>query len=865
MSCKRRYYLIGLNDRRLDELLVRRLGEEEGVRVAAELKEPSRQHVRELMKGTPLVANMMAKLASAGRAKSLPTSTTQIYLAMALDIIHHERAKEDTKFAEGQIISSFDDLPSEVQKMVEQLGELALDCLRRRRFVFDMKTLMEACGEEAISLGFLNKFVTRATGGSIGSAQEAEFRHLTWLEFFAAHCLTRKSESPCTAIQSCAEVVGVDEETEPFWKFVCGLVNPMHLEEVLMCLQTVFSQRHRSELEKRQWEWLAVRCIAEAAQQPTTNSSLHHETSQPSTDSMSLRCEASQQSTNACLSVDTHLHVQNASASVLPDCVDMSNSKPSVADALVLSIALQHSPHVQTLNMRSCMVSADHCSALGKGLTHVKKLTMHGNADLHGGGLQALTNSLTQCSAVQLEELNMRNCALHDNDCGAICQLLHCAPSLRQLWLGLNYVGPRGISRVQESLTKSKLEVLDLHDNELNSKAGSSLGMLVRNSQRLQILGVTDNKLGNDGVRELLSGVICSHRLQLLDLIRTGLDNGVLDAVSTCLSLRSTTQQTSPGLLARRLVIRLHGNSISRGDLEEVARRFPAGCQDCVECDSVEVKGGAVVDQDYEEFFQKYARPVGAGDLVIGQRGIGDSGAEQIARLLQNDRNVHALDLDGNSIGDAGAAALGAALRVNTTLHGLSLGLNRVGCAGVVSIVTSLMTSHKTLKFIDLASNPVFSDLTNADMRRSSREAVQRLVGASTGLRFLDLSKTGLGDTECKAIGEAVTSAECTLSFLRLQWNAISDEGVDFLCSGLEQNSTIQYLDLSANKISNGGVERIRRYVEVRSQQGRPSLRRIWLGQNRVDADTLTDCMVNGEFAYPSRPDMFTQLIKMYC
>ena len=798
LSCKRRYYLIGLNDRRLDELLVRRLGEEEGVRVAAQLKESSRQHVRELMKGKPLVANMMAKLASAGRAKSLPTSTTQIYLAMALDIIHHERAKEDTKFAEGQIISSFDDLPSEVQKMVEQLGKLAVDCLRQRRFVFDMKTLMEACGEEAISLGFLDKFVTRATGGSIGSAQEAEFRHLTWLEFFAAHCLTRKSESPCAAIRSCAEVVGVDEETEPFWKFVCGLVNPMHLEEVLVCLQTVFSQQHRSELEKRQWEWLAVRCIAEAAQQPTTNASLRREASQPSTNSASLfrdaiqpstnstsllreaiqtatssaslrrdaiqtatssaslrreasqpsisstslRGEASQQSTSTSLSVDTHLHVEKASASVLPDCIDMTNSKPSVADTLVLSIALHHSPHVQMLNMKNCMVSTDHCTALGKGLTHVKKLDMFGNTGLHGGGLQALTNSLTQCSAVQLEILNIQNYTLDEDDCDAIGQLLHRVPSLRKLRLGSNYLGPRGISGLQESSTKSKLAVLDLQENDLNSEAGTSLGMVVRNSQHLQILGVTDNILGNDGVRELLSGVPCSSGLQFLDLSRTGVDDGVLDAVSTCLSLRSTTLQTAPGLLAQRLVIHLHSNNISRGGLEEVARRFPAGCQDCVECDSVEVKGGAVVDQDYEKFFKDYVRQGGEGDLGMDQRGIGDSGAEQIARLLQNDRNVHALHLGWNSIGDVGAAALGAALQVNTTLRGLSLGLNRVGCAGVVSMVTSLMTSHKTLKFIYLGRNPVFSDLMNADMRRSAREAVQRLVGASTGLRFLDLTKT---------------------------------------------------------------------------------------------------------------------------
>ena len=280
---------------------------------------------------------------------------------------------------------------------------------------------------------------------------------------------------------------------------------------------------------------------------------------------------------------------------------------------------------------------------------------------------------------------------------------------------------------------------------------------------------------------------------------------------------------------------------------------------------SVVVKGGAVVDQDYEVFFKDYVHRCAKGDLVMVQRGIGDSGAEQIARLLQNDRSVHALDLTRNSIGDAGAAALGAALQVNTTLRGLNLVLNRLGCAGVVSIVTSLMTSHKTLKFIYLGGNPVFSDLTDADMRRSAQEAVQRLVGASTGLRFLDLNDTGLGDTECKAIGEALTSDECTITFLRLRQNTIGDEGVDCLCSGLEQNSTIQYLDLSVNKISNDGAERIRRCVMVRSQQGHPSLRRIWLGKNRVTEDTWTGCMVNGEFAYPSNPDPLTKAIKLYC
>ena len=46
--------------------LCRRLGEE-GLQVAEKLKEPSRRHVRELMKETPLIASMVAELALEGR------------------------------------------------------------------------------------------------------------------------------------------------------------------------------------------------------------------------------------------------------------------------------------------------------------------------------------------------------------------------------------------------------------------------------------------------------------------------------------------------------------------------------------------------------------------------------------------------------------------------------------------------------------------------------------------------------------------------------------------------------------------------------------------------------------------------------
>ena len=833
--CMKRLYLVGLNDGRLDELLKRRLGKEDGVRVAESLKEPQRLNIRELMKKTPLVANMVARLASGpARAKSLPRTTTEIYTAMALDMIRHEQVKGDEEFGEDKVMQTFDDLPDEVQRMVQELGKLALDCLRQRRFVMDMKTVERVCGKEAVDLGFLNKFIVGASGWGIGNSHQAEFLHLTWLEFFAAHHLCSYS-SLCAAVRSCAEIVGVGEETEPFWTFVCGIVESKYLEGVLVCLQTTFSQQHHSEVEKRLWLWLVLRCVAEAAQKPTVSSSLAAKLQD----------------------------VETASAAAVPGKVDLSNSRPSVADVQMLSISLQHSPHVQTLTLDQCRLSAAHCRALTSGLTHVKALKMYLNPGLHGDGLRALTSSLDGSSCPILESVVMRNSVLDRDDCEAIACLLESVQSLRKLWLGYNYLSTAGVARLREPLTTSNIQLLDLRHNDLNSRAGGVLAEVIAESQHLQEVYVDDNRLGNSGVRMLLRGAEQSRSLEAITLSYTGVDDGVIGAVSACLSERGVRRldKDNPAPFAR-LTIHLHGNQISRGSLEKIAYRSPADCQDWVKCGSLRVEGGVVVEQDYTEHFEKYAKQGRSDDLSIRKLGIGRSGAEQIASILRQNHTVEALSLGINSMGDRGVASLASALEVNTALRGLDLSGNGVSGAGLVAWARSLAEHNRSLSVLRLSSNPVFSSSSGVE-ERVRCEALQRLVGESSSLRFFDLTNTGLGDAECDAIGAALKSDKCFLAFLRVSWNAIGDAGVASLCSGLEKNSTVRFVDLSNNQVGNAGVERVRTCVESRTQQGCPILQ-FWLGGNRADAAMFTSCMVDGQFAYPSPPHTITTLIQAY-
>ena len=812
--CEHRFYLVGFNDRRLDELLCRRLGED-GLKVAEKLKEPSRRHVRELMKETPLIANMVAELALEGE-DFLPSSCTQIYKAMAANMVQRQTHKTAVRQKHRAGEDMFACLPEDVKERLDKLGQVALTGLRKRQFVFNAEEVVSSCGGEVLDYGFLEEFEQESM--IHGTRHEVEFRHLTWAEFFAAYALNHQLQSK-TPRALFTDEIGVDEKTEPFWKFVCGLVDPKHLKEVLESLQAV-CLAHRSQLNQQLWVRLACSCISEASHQLAS-------------DSPSLEED------RAC--------VMKAALAVIPRKVDMSNSRMTVADAQALSLSFCHSPHVTELDASQCGLKADHCKALGSGLNSLKNLVLNGNAGLHSDcGLAALAQAIAEYGAPRLSVLLVKRCKLNVDDCVAIQLLINTVTSLQCLILIDNSIGTSGLSKLQGSLSRSKLQRLGIAYNGLDSGAGRILAGIVHTNQHLVNLYVTENQLGNLGVSDLLEGVKDSRSLQWIDLSSNSVDDDVIRHVSACMSQRSAHQTNAHGAISpqKPLTLKLHENSISRVALEELAQNTHSNKQDRVECGSFVVKGGAVNEKNFQKLFNQQAQHCSGGQLNLRRLGMDDLGAKQISAALSVDRSLTVLDLSENAIGDSGAEALGNALRVNTSLRGLGLARNRVGPVGFASMAKDLAESDSAVKFIGLRMNPVFpAEARDSDECHAARKSLGKLISTSN-LRCLVLSKTGLGDMELEVIGEALTSTHCSISFLGLKENIISDQGAAMLFSGLEKNTSIQYLDLSYNEISNTGAKRIGRCLEHRAEQGVP-LQQVWMEGNPAEPEAYTDCMVN--------------------
>ena len=173
-------------------------------------------------------------------------------------------------------------------------------------------------------------------------------------------------------------------------------------------------------------------------------------------------------------------------------------------------------------------------------------------------------------------------------------------------------------------------------------------------------------------------------------------------------------------------------------------------------CRAIVVKNGAVhvADRDYGNFMEEFTQHAGAGDLDMCSQDIDDNGAAQIASLLTENGDAHT-DLKYNAIENSGIAALCNALCVNATLLVLDETGNTVRAAELVSTATVLTSFNKTLQFINLSENPVFT-ATSGVAWEGQREALPHLVAMSS-LDCLGLTDTaGLGDGKCEVIGDAL-------------------------------------------------------------------------------------------------------------
>jgi len=208
---------------------------------------------------------------------------------------------------------------------------------------------------------------------------------------------------------------------------------------------------------------------------------------------------------------------------------------------------------------------------------------------------------------------------------------------------------------------------------------------------------------------------------------------------------------------------------------------------------------------------------------------------DDICKILSdNDEdNMIDLDLTGTCVSGIGARALGSALKSNTKLQSLSLGYNLISSLGATTLVEGMMNISK----LDLRGNSIGNDgvISIADsLLLSSSSTLQHLIirdnnitslGAiklsqvletNDVLQSLDMGSNRIGERGNHDGATAIYNLlrrNTSIQFLSLWSNAISEEGIRLLAKSISVNTTLKHLNLGGNTIGTNGATAIAKAV----------------------------------------------------
>ena len=163
--------------------------------------------------------------------------------------------------------------------------------------------------------------------------------------------------------------------------------------------------------------------------------------------------------------------------------------------------------------------------------------------------------------------------------------------------------------------------------------------------------------------------------------------------------------------------------------------------------------------------------------IDLRQEQLTDRDMDLIVQQVIVNKQCTRLWLSGNRIGPAGAATLAAALLNNHHIERLHLLGNLLGEKGIKFLMKAIANDNRTLK-------------------------------------MLNLQDTGITDTSIECIAEMLKTNKGLIS-LWLGKNDITDTGLSVLSEVLlQQNNTLQYLDLSSNKrITNESIPQLEHLI----------------------------------------------------
>ena len=274
----------------------------------------------------------------------------------------------------------------------------------------------------------------------------------------------------------------------------------------------------------------------------------------------------------------------------------------------------------------------------------------------------------------------------------------------------------------------------------------------------ISVLDLKQNPLGSQGIKILSKGIARSNSLVHLDLRSTAMRKEAADSLFKALCLNKT-------------LVCLH-----LGNVRGLYRNL--------------LSGKAIIG------IKKYLKTTMVLTfLELKGAGIGNEGLQYVYSGLIGNKSVKVLDVSSNNITGAGSPSI-IGIMVKSLIKRLDMSHNPLGNEFVTEIYNNMKNMQFMLTHLSLSSCGFIGD---------SLEHLFHVLKNGMLLEKVDISNANFEESDLSSIIWFLT--DCTsLKFFNLADCHLGDKGARYIATALTDNSPIEKLNLSRNRITNTGV-----------------------------------------------------------
>lgn len=343
-----------------------------------------------------------------------------------------------------------------------------------------------------------------------------------------------------------------------------------------------------------------------------------------------------------------------------------------------------------------------------------------GDNELGDIGVELVFAALVETDCA-IQKLCLKNNGFTCSPAEKLATVLRRSHSLKELDLGHNKLGDRGMKRLTTALSDSDCQIQELkvEDNGLTASCAEDLAAALCATPSLTKLELGENYLGDSGVKVLSTALMDPDcKIQKLSLNNNQLTaSSARDIASTLNANISLTQLDLGENTLGDSGVKMLSVAIRDSDcnIQELCLRSNGLTASCA--------------KDLASALSSLTK------LSLGDNKLGDAGVGQLSEALKDTEcNLQKLRLNNNGLTQSCTEGLAAAITTNDSLTGLYLNDNKLGDSGMKALNAALVNPECKIKNLGLGHIGLTDPVRDEFVSTLSAARVMKVVSLETNL-----------------------------------------------------------------------------------------------------------------------------------